>query len=418
MRATPDPGAAAGEGSAWLNRDVAGMTVTSFLSDAGHEMVTAMLPGFFRSLGLSAAALGWIEGAADAGSSFVKLGAGWISDRVGRRKPIVAAGYFITATALALLAAAVSWPLILLGRVVAWMGRGARSPLRRAMLSEAVTPATRGRAFGLHRAGDTLGAVVGPLAGAWLLSRLPRPTPAAPYHTIFLLALVPGLGAVVAFVWLVRERRHPARPGLRLLQSLRELHGGFRSFVRAAGVFGLGDYSHTLLILAATVLLSPRWGAVRAAQGAALLYVLHNLVYAAGAFPVGALADRVSKAKLLAGGYLLAVITTAGLAVLMARHSASLLGLALVFAGAGAYVAIQDPLESAIPADLLAAPARATGYGAMGAVNGVGDFVASGLVGGLWALSPSAAFGAAAALMLAGAVLVWTGRGQFHAAPA
>lgn len=391
---------------AWLNRDVVGMTITSFLSDAGHEMVTAVLPGFIRSLGLSAAALGWIEGTADASSSFVKLGGGWISDRVGKRKPLVAAGYFVTTVALALLAAAVSWPLILLGRVVAWMGRGVRSPLRKAMLAEAVPPPARGKAFGLHRAGDTLGAVLGPLAGVWLLTVLPRPSLAAPYRWIFLLALVPGLGAVVAFVLLVRERSHPARRDLGLVHAVRSLPASFGRLVRAVGLFGLGDYSHTLLILAAAQLLTPRLGAVRAVQAAALLYVLHNLVFAAGAFPVGTLADRMSKRKLLVGGYVLAAATSGGLALLLARHSTSLVWLGLVFAGAGAYVAVQDPLEGTLAADLLEPVQRATGYGAMGTVDGIGDLVASALVGSLWTLSPALAFTAAGVLMLAGAVLL------------
>jgi predicted MFS family arabinose efflux permease len=154
----------------WLNRNVIGMAVTSFLSDAGHEMVTAILPGFLSTLGVAASALGWIEGVSDASSSFVKLGSGWYSDRIGHRKAIVSVGYFLTGTALALFAAAISWPLILLACVISWFGRGVRSPLRDAMRAESVTPDVRGKAFGLHRAGDTVGAIIGPLLGVWLLS--------------------------------------------------------------------------------------------------------------------------------------------------------------------------------------------------------------------------------------------------------
>src|SRR5262249_43681193 len=106
--------------SSWVTRNIIGMTFTSFCADVGYEMVGAVLPGFLAAIGVSAAALGWIEGAADAASSFLKLGSGWYGDRIGRRKPIVALGYFLSGTMLAWFAAARSWRLILAGRVTAW----------------------------------------------------------------------------------------------------------------------------------------------------------------------------------------------------------------------------------------------------------------------------------------------------------
>ncbi|HEY8056408.1 MAG TPA: MFS transporter [Terriglobales bacterium] len=390
----------------WLNRDVVGMTITSFLSDVGHEMVTVVLPGFLHAIGVPAGDLGWIEGSADGAASFLKLGTGWISDRIGRRKPIVAGGYFVTTTALALLAAAVSWPLVALGRVLSWMGRGIRSPLRDAMLADTVAPEARGKVFGLHRAGDTVGAVLGPLLGVFLLARLPHLTPAEPFRIIFLISLLPGLGAVAAFVLLVREHAHAPRQGLRFHHALRQLEAPFRRFLRGVGVFGLGDFSHTLLILAATQMLAPVYGLVRAAQIAGILYVLHNVVYAAASFPIGALADHMSKPRLLAAGYALGGLTTVALALLVSGHHTSFAAWAGVFTAAGAYLAVEDALEGAAPADLLAPSARGTGYGVMGAVNGVGDFAASALVGAFWGFSPATAFGISAALMLAGAGLM------------
>lgn len=399
------------EASSWLNRDVAGMTITSFLSDAGHEMVTAVLPGFLGTIGVAAAALGWIEGISDASASFVKLSAGWYSDRIGHRKAIVSLGYFLTGTALAILAAAVSWPLVLLGRVIAWLGRGIRSPLRDAMLAESVAPEARGKAFGLHRAGDTIGAVVGPLIGVGLLAILPARNPAAPFRTIFLLSLIPGLAAVVSFVVLVHEKRRPENRNLRFWSALRDLPKPYTRFLEGVGLFGLGDFSHTLLILAATQLLTPSHGAVRAAQIAGLLYVLHNVLYAGASFPIGSLADRMDKTKLLAAGYFLGVLTAAGIAALMARGIPNISQLAIVFALAGIYIAMEDALEGVIPADMVSSHSRGTAYGLMGTVNGVGDFGASALVGTLWAaVSPAAAFDCAAVLMLAGTLLVFRNR--------
>lgn len=391
----------------WLNRNVIVMALTSFLSDAGHEMVTAVLPGFLATLSIAAAALGWIEGISDASSSFVKLGAGWYSDRIGHRKGIVSIGYFLTGTALALFAAAISWPLILLGRVISWFGRGIRSPLRDAMLAESVVPEVRGKAFGLHRAGDTLGAIIGPLLGVWLLSTLPRPNASAPFRTIFVLSLVPGLASVLAFAFFVQESRRPTNRLLRFWGALRDLPKPYTRFLQGVGVFGLGDFSHTLLILAATQLLTPVHGAVRAAEIAALLYVLRNTVYAAASFPIGALADRMDKTKLLATGYLLGVLTAALIAASLAADDPSLVRLAAVFSCAGIYIAIQDALEGAIPADLVPTESRGTAYGLMGTVNGVGDLTASVLVGTLWtAVSPAVAFDCGGAVMLVGTLLL------------
>jgi MFS family permease len=404
------------DGAWWRDRNVIGMTITSFCADVGYEMVSAVLPGFLASIGVAAAALGWIEGTADALSSFVKLAAGAYSDRVGHRKPFVAFGYFLSGTALSLFAAAVSWPLILTGRLIAWFGKGIRGPLRDAMLAESAAPEVRGKVFGLHRAGDTAGAVLGPLIGVWLLSHHAAPAgsnPAAPFRVIFLVALIPGLVAFLSMVLLVVERRAPGQPARRLGQSLRELPRPYLRFLIGAGVFGAGDFAPTLLVLAAAQLLTPRYGAVRAGELAALFYTLRNLLYAAAAFPAGALADRMSKLKLLAAGYALGGVTAFSAAAWFRSGATSLAAMAAVFVLAGIYIGIEDTLEGAIPAGLVDAEHRGTAYGLMGAVNGVGDLLASATVGTLWTLvSPLAAFSLAGGLMLAGAVLLFYSAGR------
>ena len=166
----------------WLNRNVLGMGLTSLLCDAGHEMATAVLAGFLAVIGAPVYSLGIIEGMADALSSFVKLGAGWWSDRLGHRKAITTAGYALTGSAFLLFALAASWPLVLVGRVVAWFGRGIRGPSRNAMLAESVAPADRGKAFGFHRAADTLGAIHRPVGGrgADVPARSPMPAKTRP----------------------------------------------------------------------------------------------------------------------------------------------------------------------------------------------------------------------------------------------
>jgi MFS family permease len=391
----------------WLNRNVWGMTVTSLLSDACYEMVLAVLPGFLPVIHVAASALGWIEGVSDAFSSFLKLFAGWYSDRIGRRKRTIVLGYLFTGTGLSIFSVAASWIPILLGRMVSWFGKGIRGSLRDAMLAESVAPGMRGRAFGFHRAGDTVGAILGPMAGIVLLSLLPKPAPDIPFRTIFVLSLIPGLSAPLLFATMVRETRREPRPGMKLITSVRGLPPRFRRFLLAVGIFGCGDFSPTLLTLAAATLLASAHGPVRAAQLAALLYVTRNVVYAGASFPVGWLADRMRKPPLLMAGYLCAALMAGATAALFIRGSARFPVLAVVFAVAGLFAAAQDTLEGAIPPDLTSDEMRGTVYGTLGAVNGVGDLIASALVGTLWTtVSPVAAFAAAGVLMLAGALSV------------
>jgi len=403
------PESAEKQPASWLNRNVVGMGVTSLLSDVSHEMATAVLPAFLTALGVSAAALGLIEGVADGVSSFVKLASGWLSDRAGRRKPIAVGAYFITGSATALFALAAGWPLVLLGRTVGWFGRGIRSPARNAILASSVPAESRGKAFGFERAGDTIGAILGPLIAVALLA-LVHPRAADPTHSfriIFLLTLIPGLSCGIVFALLVRET--PVQ-GTRtqFLAAVRQLPQSFRRFLAGVGVFGMGDFAHTLMILAATQLLLPAHGMAGAAEIAALLYVGHNVVYAAASYPVGALSDRLGRRGLLAVGYLVGTLTAVGLVAAFAWRLATVPYLLTVFAVGGFYMAFQEALEGSITADLVAPESRGTAYGLLGAVNGIGDVAASVLVGGLWTLvSPAVAFGYSAALMLAGAVLVF-----------
>jgi MFS family permease len=395
--------------SSWLNRNVIGMGVTSLLADAGYEMANAVLPSFLAVIGVSAAALGTIEGIADAMSSFVKLGVGWFSDRIGHRKPITVVGYFLTGVAKSLFAFAYGWPLILAGRLIGWFGKGIRGPLRDALLTESVPAEARGKAFGFHRAGDTMGAVIGPLIGVALLAWMqPHATDSSqPFRTIFLLTLIPGLGSGLAMALMVRETvRRPTQA--KFWAAVRSLPKPFIRFLTGVGLFGMGDFAHTLMILAATQLLTPTHSFTRAAEIAAFLYVVHNVVYAGASYPIGALSDKIGRRGLLALGYVAGALTAAGLAAAFFKDWASPEYLALLFALGGVYVAAEDALEGAMTADLITAETRGTAFGVTAAVNGVGDFVASTLTGVLWtAISPAVAFACAGILMLAGAVVVY-----------
>lgn len=406
---TPDPPAAG-----WFNRTVIGAGLTSFLADVGYEMATAVLPAFLLTLGLpadtAARAVGLIEGVADLLSSAFKLGVGWYSDTIGHRKAAVVTGYALTGTAFALCALAVAWPTVMLAKTLAWIGKGIRGPLRNAILADAVDPQHRGKAFGFHRAGDTLGAILGPLLGAALIAGMPAHWFASadePYRVVFLLTLIPGVGSAVVFATLIRERRFTPKPGLRLGASVRSLPPGFRRYLVGVGLFGLGDFSHTLLILAATVSLAPEHGERAAAVWAMALYSGKNAVGAAAAFPAGWLGDKLGHRPVLAGGYAVGVLTAAGFAALFATGTTGLGWLAVLFALAGVYLAVEEAIEPALAADLVPDPAvRGTAFGVLAGVNGVGDFVASAGVGALFAVGREAGFAAASLLMAAGAVWV------------
>jgi MFS family permease len=391
----------------WLNRTVLGAGLTSALGDFCYETTTVILPGFLAVLGVPAAALGAIEGIADAIASFTKMAAGYLADRFGHRKLLVVVGYGLTPVGQALIALAVGWPLILLGRTISWFGKGLRGPLRDAIVAQAITPETRGRAFGFHRAMDTLGAVAGPLLGVALLGlaqdRLAGSTPSGPFRLVFWLTLIPGVLAVIAFLFLVRDPERLPNPALRLLTTLRGLPSRFKRYLAAVGIFGLGDFSHSLLILAATQLLTPSRGVVHAAQIAGLLYVWRNVVQVAASYPIGALADRVGSRRVLITGYGLGALTAVLTGAAFALGLTSLGYLAAIFTVAGLYVAIQEALEATVTADLVEDETLTTSYGALGGVNGAASFISSAGVGLLWtAVSPATSFAAAALLMIVG----------------
>jgi MFS family permease len=392
----------------WLNRTVAGAGITSALGDFCYETTTVILPGFLAVLGIPAAALGIIEGIADAVASFTKMVSGYIADKLGHRKLLVLIGYGLTPVGQVLIALAAGWPLLLLGRVVSWFGKGLRGPLRDAIVIQAVSPETRGRAFGFHRATDTIGAVVGPLLGVAILGWV-QPwqwdDASGPFRFVLWLSIIPGVLAVLAFLTLVQDPQHSPNPGLKFFSSLRGLPPRFKRYLRAVGLFGIGDFSHSLLILAATTLLTASMGVVQAAQIAGLLYVWRNVVQVAVSYPVGVVADRMGHLSILIAGYVLGALTAVLTALAFWFGVDSIPLLAGIFFIAGLYVAVQEALESTVTAVMVQPDTLALSYGALGTVNGAAKFISSATVGVVWsAVSPELGFGLAAGMMVAGTV--------------
>ena len=383
----------------WLNRTVLGVGLTSLFSDWSHETATAVLPAFLAAMGAGPVWLGAIEGIADGLSSFAKLASGHFTDRLKRRKPLAVFGYAFTALATASFAFATHAYHALFGRAAAWLGRGVRSPAKKALLAADVPPGAYGRAFGLERLMDTVGAIAGPLTALWLLEATGHS-----YPRVFLWTLLPGLIAVASFWLLVRERPIAVRPQRSFLIGLKALPTPFRRLLLGVGVFGAGDFSHSLLILYATRMLTPGQGLARAASIAVGLYTLHNVFYASSAYLSGWLSDHVpSRKAVLAAGYALAGVT----AILLCTGTNSLWLLAIIFMLAGLYIGTEEPLEDSLAAELVPKEQHGMAFGTLAAVNAVGDFVSSLLVGFLWsAFGVQTAFTASAILFFAGALLI------------
>lgn len=383
----------------WLNSTVLGVGLTSLFSDWSHETATAVLPAFLALIGAGPAWLGAIEGVADGLSSFAKLAGGHFADRLKHRKPLALFGYAFTALATSSFAFATHAYQVMIGRAAAWLGRGVRSPARKALLAAAVPSSAYGRAFGLERLMDTLGAIVGPLTALWLLKVTNHN-----YRSVFLWTLLPGMIAVLSFWLLVRERPIERTKKQSFAVGLRSLPSAFRRLLVAVGIFGTGDFSHTLLILYATRMLSPGHGMAKAASLAVILYTLHNVFYAGSAYIGGWLSDHVPQRKfVLAGGYTLAGIT----AVLLTRATHRLGLLSVIFVLAGLYIGTDEALEDSLAAELIPKEQHGMAFGTLAAVNAVGDFLSSLIVGFLWsAVSVKAAFSFSACLFFVGAFLI------------
>jgi MFS family permease len=382
----------------WLNRTVLGIGLASLFSDWSHEIATTLMPAFLASMGVAAAWLGVIEGVSDGLSSFAKMGSGYYTDKLPRRKSVAVLGYVVTALGIAAIGMATAAWQVLLARAAAWLGRGLRTPVRKALLAAAVTRETYGRAFGFERMLDTVGAIVGPATALWLLGVFDYH-----YPSLFAITLVPGLIAVAVVVFLVAEKQRTPVPHISFGDRLRILPTVYRRFLVAVGLFGAGDFAHTLLILLATQRLIPAFGTTKAASMAIALYVLHNIFYAAFAFIAGWLADRFSKNLVLASGYALAAVMT----LLIIALPASVWILGAVFVLGGIYVGIEETLEDSLCAELVDEAHHGMAFGVLATVNGIGDFVSSAIVGLLWSVAGTTiAFSYSTTLFTAGAVLM------------
>ena len=374
-----------------LPRTVWLLGIISLFNDAASDMIYPLVPLYLASVLMAGPkALGLIEGIAEAVSSLLKLFAGVLADRSGKVRAWVIAGYGIAGFARPLIGLTTSWLGVLACRFADRVGKGLRSAPRDALISLSVAPHQRGLAFGLHRAMDNFGAVIGPLAAAALLGL------GVELRHVFLLAIVPAL-VVLALATSVPEPEHPAALSKEPLRwDLAGLPQPFRRYLCVLALFTLGNSSNMFLLLRANEL-----GA--SAIRVTLMWALFSLVASVLSTPLSALSDRYGRARVLG----LAWFAYAFAYLLIGLLPGADWALWLAFAGYGAVTAALEGTEKALVADLVARERSGTAFGWYNLVSGIFLLPASLLFGWLWqTFSPFTAFASGAGCALAAAVLL------------
>ncbi|HEY1606427.1 MAG TPA: MFS transporter [Allosphingosinicella sp.] len=362
-----------------MPRTVWALGLVSLFMDLSSETIHALLPLFLTAtLGASVATVGAIDGIAEATASISKVFSGWLSDRLGRRKPLILLGYGLAALSKPLfpLASGAFW--VLGARFADRIGKGLRGAPRDALVADVTPAGMRGRAFGLRQAMDTVGAFAGPLAAVGLMLLFEDDM-----RAVFWVALAPAILSVLCLFFGVDDAPKAAGaapPPIRVAE-LKALGRPFWSVVTIGMIFTLARFSEAFLILrAAGEGLSPAL--------APLVLVAMNLVYALGAYPAGILADRRPARALLLWGLAMLIAADA----LLAWGP----GLAAIFAGIllwGAHMALTQGLMAKLVADTAPAQARGSAFGLFNLASGLALLLASLLAGLLWdKAGPSATF--------------------------
>ena len=367
-----------------LSRSAVIIGLVSLLSDISGEMIYPILPLFLtETLHAPATVLGLIEGVAVGASTAIGGISGWLSDRMGRRKPIAFAGYALTALTRPMIAAAQVWPVVLGARFAERFGKGIRNAPRDALLAESTPEKYRGRAFGFERAMDSAGAVIGPLVALALVgwARLGA-------RSIFLISGIPAALAALLILTVREGRRDSVAPSSKLKFSLTGTTGEYKRLLFITAVFGLANSANAFLILRSEQLgLDRKW--------TILAYTLYNAVASLASMPACAASDRFGRRNILIIGFAIYAVSYGG----FGAASAGWLVWPL-FAVYGLFPALTDGIGKALAVDTAGTAGRATVIGIYSMVVGLTQIAASYIGGLLWDRVDSRAtfyFGAALA---------------------
>lgn len=370
----------------WLTTGIGSIGLASFFSDSGHEIVTSLLPSFLTSvLHASAGVLGLIEGLSDALTGIMKLIGGPLANDEKVRGKLASGGYLGTAIATAAIGlASAVWQAGAL-RALAWLSRGLRSPARDTMLASLAEKENYGKAYGVERAGDNFGAVVGPLLAAVLVGWI------GIRHAIYF-SIIPGFLAAIAITVAAKEvRKHgePIKHKIKLeFKGLRE--AGLLKPLLPIAFFEMGNIATTLLILRATQLLHADGRSLtEAASSAIIIYAAHNAFASVVAIAGGHWVDRAGPRVVFGMGAFIYILAYLGFAA--SFHSwVWLLG---AFILAGTAIGLSETAESTLVARMLPDHLRGSGFGLLGGIQSFGDFASTAVVGLLYTVvSPTAGF--------------------------
>jgi len=381
-----------------LNPNVFFLGVVSLLTDASSEMIFTLVPLFIANvLGAGAIVVGLIGGLSESIDAIFRIFSGWLSDRVRKRKLLTVFGYSFSTLVKPLMYLATTWGAVLAIRFGDRVGKGIRTSPRDAMVADSVSAGERGRGFGLHRAMDTTGAVLGLALAAviiYLLQGSGLELSLKTYQWLVIVGVVPAVLAVVVLLFFVHEKKSPpAAQNLPLFRSVGGFDTRFKLFLVIMAVFTLGNSSDFFVILRAQNL------------GTSLIYVtlmlvLFNITYALTALPAGVLSDRLGRRRLIATGWFIYALVYLGFALASEPWQVWLL-----FAFYGVYYGIVEGVARAFVADLVPAEKRGTAYGLYHGVVGLTLLPASLIAGWLWeAVSPATPFFFGAALAFLGMV--------------
>lgn len=365
--------------------------IVSFLTDVSSEMIYPLLPLFLTTvLGGGPAFLGIIEGVAESTASFLKLFSGIVSDRVKSRQRLVFWGYTLSSVARPLMAVATAPWAVLLIRFSDRIGKGIRTSPRDALIADSVDPSLRGKAFGFHRSMDHAGAVIGPLIATFLLAYVTKDL-----RTVFWLAAIPGLLAVLMIVLRVRDvtRARKESDG-RFLQAVPK--GSLRTYLLILFLFTLGNSSDAFLLLKAGQL------GVTPAR-IPLLWTFFHVIKMTSSMPFGALSDRIGRRGIILSGWGIYVLTYLGFALAVTE-----LQIWLLFAFYGLFYGLTEGVEKALLMDIAPTNERGTAFGWYNFAVGAGALPASLLFGFVWQLAGAgAAFTFGASLAAVAALLMF-----------
>ncbi len=366
--------------------------LVSFINDTSSKIILPILPLFIKELGGGGIAVGVISGVSDSIASLFNMFAGYWSDRAGKRKVFIFSGYFVSAIAKLLFAFASLWPHVLILRIVERLGKGVRSAPRDALLASSTQKNKRGRGFGLHRAMDSGGAVLGTLVAFGLFWYL-----GIGFSQIFLIAGITGFVSL-APLFFVKESDRPAQPK-NYRFNLQQLSPELKKFILVAFLFALANFSYMFFVLQSQSAFEGKLSI----GIPILLYALYNLIYTLFAIPAGILSDHIGRRNVLLSGYGLFALVSVGFI-----FAESLLVYLLLFALYGLNYALVNANERAYVSDLAKESTRGVALGSYHMATSVAALPAGLIAGLLWDIDPAYtfSFGALAAIS---AVLVLFG---------